>query len=135
MKSYKIIGILLALFALMPEAIHSETLCFHSLGYVINGVKEASSNKENYVYYTIDGTRAYRSDANGYKTEGNVMYFRERNGSIVDYCAKDPIGNFAPMLGQLRYDTSTGRLNTGSMGIIFIYERVSAKPKTKPQMY
>lgn len=121
------------IFVMLPFAAKSQTICFHQLGYVMNGVKHAANDKEKYMYITFDGNRAYQSDAQGYKTSGNIMYFVEQNGSIQTYCAKSPVGSFTVALGQILYNTETGRLNYTAMGLTFIYERVSSRPQ--PQMY
>jgi len=134
MKTKRFAGILTFLILVMfPFAAKSQTICFHQLGYVMNGVKHAANDTEKYMYITFDGNRAYVSDAQGYKTSGNIMYFVEQNGSIQTYCAKDPFGKFNVALGQILYNTETGRLNETVMGLTFIYERVSSRPQ--PQMY
>ena len=134
MKTKKFASIIaLLIFVMLPLAAKSQTICFHCIGYVQNGVKHATNNKENYIYITFDGNRAYESDAQGYKTSGNIMYFKEQNGSIATYCAKSPVGSFMAGLGQILYDTQTGRLNSFVLGTTWIYERVSSKPQ--PQMY
>lgn len=130
----KVAGIfLLLIMVILPFTVKSQTICFHSIGYVQNGVKHAANDPEQYIYITFDGNRAYESNAQGYKTSGNIMYFVEQNGSIKTYCAKDPMGGFAASFGKLLYNTKTGRLNMSVLGLTFIYERVSSRPQ--PQMY
>ncbi len=120
---------------LLPVAARAEVLCFHMVGYVMDGVKYEANNKEAYIYINFDGDRAYDCDAKGYKKQGNVMYFAGRDGSIVTYCAKSPLGDFSAPLGKILYNTSTGRLNVSVMGMTYIYNKVSAPKKSKPKMY
>lgn len=122
--------------AIAPLAAKAETICFHCVGYVQNGVKHSIPNKESYKYITFENDRAYESDADGFHTVGNVMYFMERDGSILTYVdGLFIMGGFTPGLTKLLYDTDSGRMNQTICGMTYIYDRVQAPTKSKPQMY